>query len=196
MSLLSARGAAPAATAPAAPAKPGTTLVRSGLFRGMKEASFSQGGNYMEPDQSFDLEVDLLRTFNDKLTEKVDIFVADFKVIGTTSSRPTNAPGQIVNYYTDDKGGHPMFLGNIKALMVAIYGSLMGRVVSPDEIGEEEAEALFGMPTDKDGNVVPGSLPGTMARGVHIRCQTRTILTKKERKPFTVHSWFPIIPEK
>jgi len=192
MSLLArAKSALAAPAAPAAPAAGQLAQGRAGLFKGMKDAKFNAGGNYMEANHTYDLEVSVLRVFNDR-NGKLDIFVGDFIVLGTTSDSPQTKPGSTVNYYTDDKEGREMWLGNIKALMVAIYGSVQGEPVSADSIGEDEAEALMGMPTDANGVALPGGLPGTMSRGVRIRCQTRGIITKVKKTPFTVHNWFPV----
>jgi hypothetical protein len=155
-----------------------------GLFSGIKTATFREGGNYMDKDCSYDLEIHLLRTGTMRPPKKNNFFVADLKVLGTTSTK--HKPGDIVNYFCDD--GKDNFLGNVKAFMVSAYGSLAGEEVDGESIDEQAVTDALGPPLGDDDKPVPGGVPGTAMRGVRMRVQTVGIMTQVG-KPFTVHNW-------
>jgi hypothetical protein len=155
-----------------------------GLFKNLKDATYTKRGTYMEPNARYVLE--LLQLETGTTFGGDEHFIASFKIIETSAE--SQRPGDEVNYYCGNYGkGKANFLGNVKKVFVALYGTMNGSPVNPSDIGEAEAEALMlAHPT------IPGALPGTAAKGVRVEARTKGTKTKAGND-FTVIEFFPVI---
>lgn len=160
-----------------------------GLFNNLKDATYSKRGNYMEPNARYLLElmgIEVGKTFGG---DEHCIFT--FKVVETSATK--DKPGDEVSFYCANYGkAKPNFLGNVKKVMVALYGTINGQPVSPNDIGEPEAEALMGVKGALAGTPVAGALPGTAAAGTRVEARTKQTMTKAKTE-FTVIDFYPVI---
>ena len=153
-----------------------------GLFKNLKDATYTKRGTYMEPNARYVLE--LLQLETGTTFGGDEHFIASFKIIETSAE--SQRPGDEVNYYCGNYGkGKANFLGNVKKVFVALYGTMNGSPVNPSDIGEAEA-LMLAHPT------ITGALPGTAAKGVRVEARTKGTKTKAGND-FTVIEFFPVI---
>ena len=93
------------------------------IFAGIKNATTTNGGNYLRPGTH---ELELLKLMQGRTRKGVDFIAADFRVLSSTNEdHPTNST---VNYFAGaDKDG---FLSNVKSLALSdVYGRLARQCV-------------------------------------------------------------------
>ncbi len=137
-----------------------------GVFGGIKEAKFSEGGNYLK-EGVHRLQVEACKHI--KTLAGIDSFVVEFKIL--ESSNPAHLPGSLCSQMIQIKPNTPA-LGNIKQfLMVAL-----GKETTEDMITEEVL--LY---TVSEANPLKGRI---------VRADAHNIMTKKNT-PFTKVRYMP-----
>jgi hypothetical protein len=116
------------------------------IFSGIKNATVTNGGNYIRPGSH---TLELLKLTQGRTRKGVDFVAADFRVIASTDEE--HPVGSTVNYFTGaDKDG---FLSNVKALAVALLSANAGENVDESPVNEEVMEALV----SNHGNDIAGA---------------------------------------
>ncbi len=101
-----------------------------GIFGGISEAKFSEGGSYIL-EGVHRLEVDSCKHI--KTLAQVDAFVVEFKIL--ESSNEKHVPGSLASHMVQIKPNTPA-LGNISQFLQTIL-STPEKIVTPAEITED-----------------------------------------------------------
>jgi hypothetical protein len=142
-----------------------------GLFGGIKDAKYSEGGIYVLPGVYL-FEIQALKAIRTR-TQK-DAFVAEFKVLESTN--PERLPNSLCSWMvTFDK--EPA-MGNVKQFLASVLG------VKDDQIDESVAEYAVNLVDDAATNRVANP-----CKGRKVRCSAVNITTKSNR-PFTKCKFF------
>jgi len=116
------------------------------IFSGIKNATVTNGGNYIRPGTH---QLELVKLTQGLTRKGVDFVAADFRILG--SSTDEHPIGSTVNWFAGaDKDG---FLSNVKALAVALLSAQAGENVDEGTVSEEVMEALV----SDNGNEVAGA---------------------------------------
>lgn len=116
------------------------------IFSGIKNATVTNGGNYIRPGSH---QLELLKLTQGRTRKGVDFVAADFRVLSSTEAE--HSVGSTVNWFAGaDKDG---FLSNVKALAVALLSANAGEHVDESSVNEEVMEALV----SNNGNDVAGA---------------------------------------
>lgn len=142
-----------------------------GLFGGIKEAKYSEGGVYVKAGV-FRFQIEALKAIRTRTGK--DAFVAEFKVAESTNTeRPV---GSLCSWMvTFDK--EPA-MGNVKQFLAALLN------VKDDQIDESVAEYAVNAVDDPANKRVANP-----CKGRFVRCSAIDIMTKSNR-PFTKCKFF------
>lgn len=144
------------------------------IFAGIKNATTTNGGNYLRPGTH---ELELLKLMQGRTRKGVDFIAADFRVLSSTNEdHPVNST---VNYFAGaDKDG---FLSNVKSLALAILSAHAGENVSDSSIDEEVMNELL---ADN----------GSSVSGARINADAFLVDTRRGGK-FTKIVWSPVFSD-
>ncbi len=143
-----------------------------GLFAGIDDAVVGSGGVYFQPGIYV---VELLKVFAMRGRNKEDFFIAECRVVESDNEKhPVGHKASWVVKLSQD-----MAMPNIKGFIAAVNG------IDPHDdetVNEEVDEAAVECAVSDDNPLA----------GVHVGLQTTIIQTKKEKKDFTKHEWYPV----
>jgi hypothetical protein len=142
-----------------------------GLYGGVKEAKYSEGGVYIDPGV-FRFEIQAVKTIKTRAGKAG--FVAELKVLEASGDTKLK-PGNTCSWMTMEG---ETFLGNVKhfaSVAAACWGGTSD--VDEDSVTEEAILAI----TDEKANPF---------KGINIRASAVNITTKKGT-PFTKVRWLP-----
>lgn len=118
------------------------------VFKGMGKVRSTQGGNYIRPG-NYLFKVNRVKAIESQAPGKDSFFVAELKVIESEAVEDDikpNRPGSDASWLVELPGEYPdLALGNIKAFLLAAYGSLAAAAgeegpESDDDIDDGAAE--------------------------------------------------------
>jgi hypothetical protein len=144
------------------------------IFSGIKNATVTNGGNYIRPGSH---QLELLKFTQGRTRKGVDFVAADFRVLASTDAE--HPEGSTVNWFAGaDKDG---FLSNVKALGVALLSAQAGEYVDEGTVNEEVMEALV----SDNGNEVAGA---------RLNAEAFLVDTRRGGK-FTKILWTPVFSD-
>lgn len=144
------------------------------IFSGIKNATVTNGGNYIRPGNH---TIELLKLTQGRTRKGVDFVAADFRIVASTNEE--HAIGSTVNWFAGaDKDG---FLSNVKALAVALLSANAGEYVDESSVTEEVMEALVG---NHGGDIV----------GAQLNAEAFLVDTRRGGK-FTKILWTPVFQD-
>ena len=148
-----------------------------GMFKGVNEAKVYDKGVYMEPGHNWVLKFE--KAIAKETRASGNAFIVEFSVIESTCSAAP--PGAKRTWFQSMKDKDVAF-GAIKEFMRALCN------VNPDSKHEVEEfdnglEEILELATEFEGDADQHPLVGCK-----IRCETRTVKTKKG-EDFTLHAW-------
>lgn len=146
-----------------------------GRFSKVAKADVNGGGKWFV-EGSFIVRVEKLKEVQSRQND--DLLFVECTVVET--STPKNDVGTRASYCM--KINSDSFGGNMKAFVAATQGIDPEDSEELDKIPDDEWEPLCEYAVHKDQPL----------RGTYLQLTTMEIITKKEKKPYTVHKWGPI----
>ena len=134
-----------------------------GIFSGMSEAKYSEGGIYLL-DGNYVLQIEALKSGTNR--QKVDYFVAECRILQSTN--PERKPGTIVSWWVGIKVDTPA-LADVRRFLA--------------EAGESDD-------ADVDDQAAEMAVSEEQPfKGIVLRASATTKLTEKRKVPFTKVIW-------